>query len=136
MYLVDTSVWIDYFKNKQNEAVDFFCQVLDKKYPFGITSVIYQEILQGVQSKQDFTKLSNYLITQRFYHPEDQVETYSKAAGIYFDCRKKGITVRSTIDCLIAQISIENDLTLIHYDKDYEFIKAGAPDLQLWKTLL
>src|SRR3990167_1367896 len=133
MYLVDTSVWIDYFRNKQNKAVDFFCMVLDKKYPFVITSVIYQEMLQGVQTEKDFLKLSNYLITQRFYHPADQVETYSQAAKIYFNCRKKGITVRSTIDCLIAQISIENDLTLIHYDRDFECIKAGITELKLWK---
>ncbi len=134
MYLVDTSVWIDYFRNKQNKAVDFFCKVLDKKYPFGITSVIYQEMLQGVQTEQDFIKLSDYLITQRFYHPADQVETYNEAAKIYLNCRKRGITVRSTIDCLIAQISIENDLTLIHHDKDYEFIKAGATALKLWEA--
>lgn len=132
MYLVDTSVWIDYFRNKQNKAVDFFCTILDKKYPFGITSIIYQEMLQGVQTEQDFIKLSNYLMTQRFYHPADQVETYNQAAKIYFNCRKKGITVRSTVDCLIAQISIENDLILIHHDKDYEFIKAGATELKLW----
>lgn len=133
MYLVDTSVWIDYFRNKQNRAVDFFCEVLDKKYPYGITSIIYQEILQGVQTERDFIKVSNYLITQRFYHPADQIETYSHAAKIYFNCRKKGITVRSTIDCLIAQISIENDLILIHHDKDYEFIKAGTNELKLWE---
>jgi predicted nucleic acid-binding protein len=132
MYLVDTSVLIDYFRNKQNKAVDFFCNVIDKKYPFGITSVIYQEMLQGVQTEKDFTKLSSYLITQRFYHPADQLETYNQAAKIYFNCRKKGITVRSTIDCLIAQISIENDLTIIHSDKDYEYIRSVATLLKLW----
>lgn len=131
MYLVDTSVWIDYFKDKKNEAVDFFCYVLDKKYPFGITGVIYQELLQGVQTEQDFKKLSDYLITQRLYHPKDALYTYNHAAKIYFNCRKKGIIVRSTIDCLIAQISIEHDLTIIHHDKNYERLKEGVPKLKL-----
>lgn len=132
MYLVDTSVWIDYFRNKQNRAVDYLCEILDKKFPFGLTAMIYQELLQGVQTEQEFKKLSDYLITQRFYHPLDLLDTYNQAAKIYFNCRKKGIILRSSIDCLIAQIAIENDLILIHNDNDYEQISKGLPKLKLF----
>ncbi len=55
-------------------------------------------------------------------------QLYARAASIYFTCRRKGITVRSTIDCLIAQIALEHDLFLIHNDSDFD---AMAPVIGL-----
>ena len=60
-----------------------------------------------------------YLSSQRFFHPKDPVESYARAAHIYFAYRKKEITVRSTIDCLIVQIALEHDLFLLHNDSDF-----------------
>jgi predicted nucleic acid-binding protein len=57
------------------------------------------------------------------YRPKG-IETYIHAARIYRDCRKKGKTVRRTIDCIIAAICIENDLTLLHKDSDFDLIQA------------
>lgn len=131
MYLVDTSVWIDYLRNQNNPAVRLFKKILNQGVSFGLTSNIYQEILQGAATKEDFEQLSTYLETQRFYHPNDPVLTYRAAAGLYFDCRKKGYTIRSTIDCLIAQLAIEYDLFLLHNDKDYISIKQVTPLLKL-----
>lgn len=62
------------------------------------------------------------------------VDSYSQAANIYFTCRRKGITVRSTVDCVIAQIAIEHELILLHNDKDFENIAKVFPDLNLWKS--
>jgi hypothetical protein len=56
------------------------------------------------------------------------VKTYEDAARIYFYCRKKGITIRSTIDCLIAQIALDQNLLLLHNDKDFDAI---APIVKL-----
>jgi predicted nucleic acid-binding protein len=50
----------------------------------------------------------------------DPVESFARAARIYFDCKKKGITIRSTIDCLIAQTALEHDLFLLHNDTDFD----------------
>ncbi len=119
MYLVDTSVWISYFKDEKNEATASFSALLDKHASFGITGIIYQEILQGAASEKDFARLAEYLETQKFYHPKDSIETYQAAAKIYFSCRKKGLTIRSAVDCLIAQIAVDNDLVLLHNDRDY-----------------
>ncbi len=119
MILADTSVLIDFFKGLSNESVDRFKEILLKDIPFGITSHIYQEILQGAKNDKEFRTLKDYLETQRFYFPLDQADSFAQAAKIYFNCRKKGITIRSTIDCLIAQIAIENDLFLLHNDEDY-----------------
>lgn len=108
--------------------------MLDDEIPFGITGIIYQEILQEAASKTDFNQLVDYLGTQRFYHLKNDILSYQSAAKIYFDCRRKGIIIRSTIDCFIAQIAIENDLVLLHNDEDYNRIHAVAPSLKLHQT--
>src|SRR5687767_1953548 len=115
MYLIDTSVWIDYFREINNESTKKLTSILDRHLPFGITGVIYQEILQGANSLQDFNQLKEYFETQRFFHPSDV--SYGSAAKIFYLCRKKGITIRSTIDCFIAQIAIEHHLILLHNDQ-------------------
>ena len=126
MILVDTSVLIDFFKGIKNPAEVKFKSILEQDIPFGITSLIYQEVLQGAKSEKEYAGLKKYLSSQRFFHPKDPIETSAKAAGIYFRCRKKGITVRSTVDCMIAQIAIESELLLLHNDRDFEAMAAVA----------
>ena len=119
MILVDTSVLIDLFKGNRNVAVDDLREIINQQIPFGITSVIYQEILQGAKNEKEYTTLNRYLSSQRFFHPQNPVDSYAAAARIFYTCRKKGITIRSTIDCLIAQIALEHELLLLHNDKDF-----------------
>lgn len=133
MFLVDTSVWIDYLRKKDNSATKYFSTLLDEEAPFGITGIIYQEVLQGAASQSDFNFLADYLGTQCFFHVKDNITSYKSAAKIYFDCRRKGITIRSTIDCLIAQIAIENNLILLHNDADYDRIATLVPTLKCHK---
>jgi hypothetical protein len=130
--LVDTSVMIGYLQGKENDAVLTFQYILDNNIPFGINYSIYQEVLQGVKTEKDFDKVKKYLDTQRFYSLKKEKESYASAAKIYFKCRKKGITISSTIDCLIAQTAIENNLFLLHNDSDFDDI-AKVVDLKIFK---
>jgi predicted nucleic acid-binding protein len=132
VFLVDTSVWVDYLRGTSTQAVEKFQRILDETRPFGITSLIYQELLQGTDSDASFARLDTYLRTQRFYHSQDPLTTYTEAARIYFRCRRKGITIRSTIDCLVAQIAIENDLLLLHSDRDFDDIAVVVSELQIF----
>ena len=120
MILVDTSVLIDYLRDRNSEVSQRVQFVLDSGIPYGINSFIYQELLQGVRTEEEFNLLKQYLDTQRFYHLRDERESFAQAARIYFDCRRKGITLASTIGCLIAQTAIDNDLLLFHNDSDFE----------------
>lgn len=133
MILVDTSVLIDLFKGDDNPAVAAFRDIIRKQIPFGITSVIYQEILQGAKSEKEYLTLKEYLSTQRFFHPKDPLASYAGAANIFYTCRRKGITVRSTIDCLIAQVVIEHQLFLLHNDQDFTAM-APVIGLQMYAT--
>jgi predicted nucleic acid-binding protein len=128
MILIDTSVLIDFFKGASNGPANRMREVLGHRMPFGITSAIYQEVLQGAKSDKEYNLLRDYLSSQRFFHPQDAVKTYEDAARIYFSCRKKGVTIRSTVDCLIAQIALEQDLALLHNDRDFD---AMTPIIKL-----
>jgi predicted nucleic acid-binding protein len=130
--LIDTSVMIDYLTDNENDAVLKFQHILDSNVPFGINPFIYQEVLQGVKTEKDFDRVKKYLDTQRFYFLNDERESFASAARIYFRCRKKGFTIGSTIDCLIAQIAIENKLFLLHNDSDFDNIAKVIPDLKLF----
>lgn len=123
---------IGYLRGDDNDAVRRFQNVLDTRLAFGISSIIYQEVLQGVRTEDDFEKVKKYLDTQQFYHVKDVRESYASAAKIYFLCRKRGLTVNSTIDCLIAQTAIENNLFLLHHDTDFDNI-AKVADLKIFR---
>jgi len=127
MILVDTSVLIDFFSNRPTLSTQKFEDIILKDIPFGITSFIIQELLQGTKTVSEFNKLKLYLENQKIFLPLGELESFINAAKIYFDLRKKGLTVRSSTDCLIAQISIEHDLYLLHNDKDFLTIAKVAP---------
>ncbi len=127
MILVDTSVLMDFFKGSKTEENQKFEGILKQRIPFGINSYVMQEILQGAASEKEFEILKKYLSTQRFYHLKDPVESYINAGKIYRECRKQGVTIRSTIDCLIAQTAIEYDLLLLHKDNDFKAMSKIVP---------
>ncbi len=120
--LIDTSCWIEFF-NKKEKLYSEISNLLQNPISIFITGVILQEILQGF--KDELTKNIAYesLLALDFIEPQFPT-TYFKAANIYYNGRKKGITIRKPIDCLIAQISIENDLTLYHKDSDFDRIAS------------
>ncbi len=131
MYLVDTSVWLDFFRNRSTPVVSQFEEILEQTLPFGISGIIYQEVLQGADTEQDFSQLRTYLQTLKFYQPLNGVASYHRAADIFFRCRRKGISIRSTIDCLIAQIAMDHRLRLLHNDRDFTKMAKVIPDLKL-----
>ena len=127
MILVDTSVLIDFLRGVRNEGAHKLETILERGVPFGINSFIFQEVLQGAASEKEYSLLDRYLRTQRFYHLKDPVDSFAGAARIYMDCRRKGITIRSTIDCLIAETALEHDLFLLHNDNDFSAIARVIP---------
>ena len=127
MVLVDTSILIDFLRGAENSAVGRFQQILDSNIPFGISPLTYLEVLQGTRTDKDYATVKSYLETHRFFGLLDEKESYAAAARIYFDCRRKGITINSTVDCLIAQTAIENDLALLHNDTDFDRMRRVAP---------
>lgn len=125
MILVDTSVWIDFLKGVNSPKRRVLHTLIEEERDIAITEIILTEILQGIKEDKEFRQVKDYLLAFPIYGPSG-TETYLKAAEIYRTCRKKGKTVRKTVDCIIAAICIENSLTLLHKDRDFEPIEAHA----------
>ncbi|MGK7896354.1 MAG: hypothetical protein AB4372_22745 [Xenococcus sp. (in: cyanobacteria)] len=79
------------------------------------------ELLQGCKNEQEWQKLSQYLSVQKYFIP-DYTNIWVDGARLYFGLRRKGITIRSNIDCVIAICAINNNLLLYHCDRDFEQI--------------
>jgi predicted nucleic acid-binding protein len=132
MILVDTSVLIGYFNGTEGFLYDKMSQIIDNDIPYDICYYVYQELLQGSSTMQDYELLKNYLATLPFYDLLYGKESFENAALMYINCRKKGITLRSTIDTIIAEIAIENNLYLFHYDNDFTNIAKVYKNLKIY----
>lgn len=132
MILVDTSVLIGYLKGNTDEVIRKLDDIIQNDIPFGINSLIYQEVLQGAKNSYEFYKLNEYLGELRFFELKDLRSSYEQAALMYVQCRMQGITIRSTIDLLIAQTAIENNLFLLHNDRDFNNISSVINNLRLY----
>lgn len=75
--------------------------------------------------------LQEYLGSQTFYEPKDRHETYARTAKMTAELRRRRMAVKNSIDCLIAQTEIDNDLYLLHSDSDFERISKVSP-LKVW----
>ena len=127
MILVDTSVLVPLFRGTDTSAVRFLVHAVQEDVPVFVTPIIVQEILQGARDEKEWTALDRHLARQALVHPTDALVTHRRAGRIYFDCRRKGLTVRSTVDCLIAQLALEHDLSLLQDDQDFETIRSVRP---------
>ncbi len=132
MILVDTSVMIGYLKGSEGKVFDTFDDIIYNEIPFGICPHIYQEVLQGAKDEKEYDVIKEHLGSLPVYELKSGVLSFEKAAYIFFLCRKKGITIRSTIDTLIAQTAIENDLYLLHDDNDFFHIADVIRELKLY----
>lgn len=129
MILVDTSVWIDFVRGRETDAVGRLRVALDRGVVAALTPFIYQEILQGADSERSFRELREFFGSQAFLHPRDAVDSHAEAAKLYFECRRKGVTIRSAVDCLVAQIAIEHGVALLHDDRDFDGLACVATRL-------
>ncbi len=130
MILVDTSVIVDFLRNRQTAQTIVLDDILGKKLPWGINEYIYQEVLQGAKDENEFEKLKEYFETIPFYFLKFGKESFEKASMMNVQCRKSGVTIRSTIAFLIAETAIENDILLLHSDSDFDNLGRVIRDLR------
>jgi predicted nucleic acid-binding protein len=119
MPLIDTSVWISVFRDRSGQVRQQLATLIANQQ-VQLTRFTQLELLQGSLNEQEWTFLSTYLETQDYV--ELKPSSWQEAARIYYDLRRQGLTVRSPIDCCIAQVALENNLLLLHNDRDFETI--------------
>jgi len=118
MIVVDSSVWIDYFTGKNTPAARKLDSLLGEE-PVAIGDLMLTEVLQGFRADKDFRKAKELLMSLIIVNMLDTTIAL-KSAENFRTLRKKGITIRKTIDTIIATYCIENKLPLLHSDKDFQ----------------
>jgi len=118
MILVDSSVWIDYFNGRKTWQTDLLENIFSN-VPIIIGDLILTEILQGFRSDNDYKTAKSFL-SDLLFRQMGGYQVAVQSAQNYRTLRKKGVTVRKTIDVIIGTYCILEDLTLLHDDRDFE----------------
>lgn len=127
MIVLHTSALIDLFRGVNSKASRRVAALEGEGAALGIPAICFQEILQGARDEAEWRLLEEALSTQQILEPLDAVGAHHEAARVFFELRRRGVTIRSTVDCLIAAMVIERDAVLLHADADLERIKKVRP---------
>jgi len=117
MVLVDTTVWIDFFTGKPTTQVEILELLISEGQDICVCGLILTEVLQGVRKEKQYKKIKTYFGNLLFLPMTQAMHLHS--AEIYRSLRKKGITIRKPIDCMIASVAITHKVQLLHNDKDF-----------------
>lgn len=131
MVIVDTSVWIDYLKDVSTPQTEWLEAALGEQ-AIGITSLNLCEVLQGARSDAQFLDIAEQMLKLAVFEIGRSTLAIV-AAHNFITLRRRGITIRSTIDCLLATFCIENGYRLLHKDRDFNAFENHL-GLQVVKT--
>ena len=123
MYLIDTSVWIDVFHRPP--GIDL--QSLVDSDEIVTCLPVVQEVLQGFRDDRAFRLARDAMLAFPIVEAPLDTAAFEDAVALYRLARRTGVTVRSSVDCLIAVCAARNDLTLLHHDRDFDRIARIAP---------
>ncbi|MER2528845.1 MAG: PIN domain nuclease [Candidatus Competibacter denitrificans] len=125
MILVDTSVWIDFFRGSALPHVQRLEEWIERGENIVLCGVILTEILQGIREESTYQRTRHYLEFLQLL-PMTQ-DVFVEAAQIYRALRAQGITVRKPLDCMIAATALVHQAQLLHNDRDFVLIAQHYP---------
>ncbi|MDX2263928.1 MAG: PIN domain-containing protein [Hyphomicrobiales bacterium] len=117
--IVDSSALIGVFRDRTGKTRERLEALLGGE-ELMLTRFTELELLKGCRDEAEWLLITDFMDSQTFV--ECEKNTWEDAARIFYDLRRKGKTVRSILDCCIAQLALENELPLIHNDRDFETI--------------
>ncbi len=126
MILLDTSALIEFLNRTGSPADTAIEALIANNADVAIVEIVLTEVLQGIRNEREYREVRASLLSLPVLALKSQ-DSYIKAADLYRKCRTKGLTIRSTIDLLIAQAAIEHDAVLLHNDRDFEAIATVSP---------
>ena len=121
MILVDTSVWVDFFRGAGSPEADRLAQAVDDD-DVCLCGLILTEVLQGIPSAREHRRVRR-LLEALIYLPMERRD-YVLAADLYRAARAKGKRIRNTVDCIIAACAISHNVPLLQKDKDFLALAA------------
>jgi predicted nucleic acid-binding protein len=130
MMVVDTSIWADFFNGASTPHVERLATALLEEEDLAVIPVIVTEVLQGFRTAAGFQRVRRVLVSLPAIHPT--MDCHVRAALLFRSLRRKGITVRGAVDCVIAQACIDIKAELLSPDADFLHIACHTP-LRLWR---
>ena len=121
MVFVDTTVWIDFFSARTTSQVSALELMISEGDDICTCGIVLAEVLQGIRNDRLYRKTKSHF-DNLIYLPMTR-STFVKSAEIYRSLRKKGITVRKPLDCMIASVAISHNVQLLHNDRDFDPIQ-------------
>jgi len=119
--LVDSSVWVDFFNGHESAHADALARLIRQEADVLTCGVVAAEVLQGIRQSENRAPVERHFLDMEWLTPREP-STYLDAAALFRRLRSRGITIRSTIDCLIARLAHENDALLLSKDRDLRLI--------------
>ena len=122
MLLVDTSVWIELFRKPSRlrlEDVGDLDEIVT-------CPPIVQEVLQGFRDAAAFRAAREAMTALPIIESPLSLDVFLEAAGLFRNARERGVTIRSSADCLIAACALRHDLTVVHRDRDFDGLAKTA----------
>ena len=129
MILIDASAFIEFLNRTGSRADILIEQLIRDDDEIVLADLTLTEILQGIKNDREFREVKASLLTFPILSLKSPHSCVA-AAELHRKCRKKGLTIRSTIDLLVAQIALEHSATLLHNDRDFDAI-AQVCDLRV-----
>ena len=126
MIVVDTSVWIDVLNNVDTPPAKTCVRLIEGGEPVALTDVIFTEVLQGLSDESEANEVERHLRAFPMLRLES-LDEFALAAQFYRTARRKGITIRKTLDCLIAAPCVRANAPLLHADKDFDRLASCTP---------
>lgn len=115
--LVDTSVWVDFFNEHRGAEAVILERLIVQETDIVTCGVVASEVLQGIRNAKSLPPIEQQFRDMEWLTPREP-DTYLAAARLFRQLRARGRTIRSTIDCLITLLAAENDVVLLHKDRD------------------
>lgn len=131
MIVVDTSVWIDYFRGAGSWQAQRLDDLLVADEAIGLTDIIFTEILQGIRNEQSVKRVERRLLAHEVLCLS-ALDDHRRAARLYRTCRRRSVTIRHPLDCLVAAVCIREGAPLLHADGDFDRLSAHT-ELQVVK---
>ena len=118
MVIVDTTVWVDYLRGTDTAQTAWLDREIERRR-LGLTDLILCEVLQGVSDERAALATQREMLKFQVFSTGG-VELATSAALNYRILRARGITIRRTLDCLIATFCLNNQHALLHNDRDFD----------------
>lgn len=122
---MDSTVWIDFLRNTKTPETDKLVELIERREDLCICGFVLTEVLQGIRDEKQYIATKQQF--KNLIYLEDEQSTFELGATIYRNIRKQGITIRNSIDCLIAAIVIQHNVSLLADDRDFPFIDTHYP---------